>query len=362
MVLSPSTSSIITIKDGTVTTATTAGLTKSPFLLLQEHVTQVLDRLRGSDIRALNRRLKRAFDITELSSMSNSIIENILMDVDNLENRFLWVKTTSQSEQDFFPIVDLFKTMLKELGVLKSTMNELQTEYVKKIEANEQRVEEEIIKKRLLKRQHQQSNQTVSTSKSTNTATTNTTPLTWFTNIFSNKETTPTPVISTSIEPSDVTTTTSHNIHHCDKGSTLTKTTTNSSTLILSNDEDDHSTLRNRVILEEEPTTASSNNSHHPSHYHYARTFPRQSMDKRRQIPYFPSTSTANQPLILTSSQSTGTNRSPPSIPIRNNNAKRNLHHRMNIDYEGIGPATIRPILSDRDNTTTFSSSWLGGK
>jgi Sec-independent protein translocase protein TatA len=323
-------------------------LTKSPFLLLQEHVTQVLDRLRGSDIRTLNRKLKRAFDITELSSMSNSIIENVLLDVDNLENRFLWVKTTTQPEQDFFPLVDLFKTMLKELGVLKSTMNELQAEYVKKIEANEQRVEEEIIQKRQLKKQQQQLNQMLQ-SKST-TSVPNTTPLAWFTSIFSNPSTTPTIQKNTSSEA----TTSSH---HYDKGSTLTKTTTNSSTLIPNHDEDDYSTLRNRIIPEEEtqPVPATSSNHSH----HYARTFPRQSMDKRRPIPYLPTT---NQPLILSSSQSTGTNRSSPSIPIRNNNVKRNLHHRMNIDYEGIGPATIRPIPSDRDNTTTFSSSWLGGK
>lgn len=339
--------------------------------MLQEHVTQLLDRLRCSDIRALNRRLKRAFDITELSSMSNSIIENIVMDVDNLENRFLWVKTTSQTEEDFFPLVVLFKSILKELGILKSTMNELQAEYVKKIEANEQRVEEEIIKKRQLKRQ-QQTNQTSANPNSANDAgVTNVTPLTsWFTNIFSHKEANTTTASTAPIGSKNSNSNaldvgiTNNNHHYHDKGSTLTKTTTNSSTLILSNDDDDHSTLRSRIIPEEEaqplPTT-SSNCHHHP--HHYARTFPRQSMEKRRQIPYFPPPhSASNQPLILTSSQSTGTNRSSPSIPIRNNNAKRNLHHRMNIDYEGIGPATIRPIPSDSDATTTFSSSWLGGK
>ncbi|CAO3611759.1 unnamed protein product [Mucor hiemalis] len=372
MVLSPSTSSVITIKDGTLTT--TPGTTQSPYKLLQEHVTQVLDRLRGSDILALNRRLKRAFDITELSSMSNSVIDNILMDIDTLESRFLWIKTTNDEEEElnsdilaFFPLVDLLKDMLKELGILRTTMNELQVEYVKKVEESEIRVEEEIIKKRQLKKQQPPMNNSTTTK-----------PLSWLTNMFykSNnkspmkKEETvvTTTTLNTTATNTPTTTTTSapaHNTH--DRGSMLTKSTTNSSTLVLSPDEDDHYPSRKDDL----PPTI--NEITRPNHTHATRinnhTFPRQQSSQKRPIPHFPSQQQQqqqqqqiNQIPNMIASSSNGTSRSSPSIPIRNKRSS----HRIHIDYEGIGPAAIRPIPSDRDDpewkSVSFSSSWLGGK
>ncbi|KAI8970192.1 hypothetical protein BDF20DRAFT_916038 [Mycotypha africana] len=210
-----------------VTALCTPSLAKSPYTKLHEHVSQLLDRLRGSDIRVLNRRLKRAFDIKELSSMSNSIIENLLVDIDTLESRFLWLKpsvvsseltafTTADSNSDdchnnvnkqqqiepqqfdsqeehmaaFFSFLTLVKDMLRELGVLKTTMNDLQVVYVQKVEEDELRVQEEIIKKRQLKRREtlnmpslskSASTVTVSSTSSTKTAR----PLSWFTNMFS---------------------------------------------------------------------------------------------------------------------------------------------------------------------------------
>jgi Tfp pilus assembly protein PilV len=165
---------------------------QSPFVHLLEHVTHVLERLKNSDIRALNRKLKRAFDITELSSMSNAVIENVLMDVDTLDSRFLWVE-----EDGFFPVLHLLRGMLKELGTLRTTINELQVEYVKKVEESEHRVEEEILQKRAM-----QKKQNAPQSS----------PLTWLTNMFYRTN------VNNSIEPVPN-----------DKGSTLTKTSTNSS-------------------------------------------------------------------------------------------------------------------------------------
>jgi hypothetical protein len=349
LVPTPSTSSVINIKDGTVTTA--PSLTKSPFVLLHEHVTQVLDRLRGSDIRALNRRLKRAFEITELSNMSNSIIDNILMDVDILDTRFLWVNTADTNMIAFFPLVDLLKDILKELGILRNTMNELQVEYVKKVEESGLRAEEEILKKRQLKRE---STIKVASSKSTSTTSTNNPrPLSWFANIFSNNNNKQLEMNNNNNNaPSPASTT---DQHYYDRGSTLTKTTTNSSTLVLSpaegaDEEEDHAattTIRKLMV-------AAVDINHDDSPNKYARNFGNNSNynnNKRRQIPYLPP--------VMASSLGNNTSRATPSIPIR---SKRSLH-RMHIDYEGIGPAAIRPVPSDRDNTTTnFSSSWLGGK
>lgn len=151
--------------------------------MLLEHVTQVLDRLRGSDIRTLNRRLKRAFDITELSSMSNSIIDNIIMELDTLESRFLWVQTHEKTDETFFPFLRMLKDILTELGVLKSTMNELQVAYVKKVEESEVRVEEEIIRKRELKKK--QKSTTIDTP--TSPLVIGTRSLAWITSMFTAK-------------------------------------------------------------------------------------------------------------------------------------------------------------------------------
>lgn len=243
--------------------------------MLLEHVTQVLERLRGSDIRTLNRRLKRAFDITELSSMSNSIIDNIIMELETLESRFVWVKSNKDDSDltAFFPLLALLKDMLKELGVIKSTMNELQVEYVKKVEESEVRVEEEIRRKRQLKKKT-----TVTIPES---------PFSWITSMFSTKSSVP-------------------------------------ETLVQSPEDDERHFFRN-------------------DHARIQQYGGRATIDQLRRQP------------VMSKSTSTGTSR---SIPIQN---KKGLH-RINIDYEGIGPASIRPIPSERDNGSDFSSSWLGGK
>lgn len=166
LVLSPSTS-----LSTTRNTSDEAKL-RFPFAILQDQVSQIVNRLRGSDIRVLNRKLKRAFDIVELSSMSNSVIENILMDIDTLDNRFLWMKEEVEEELTaFFPFLEVLKNTLKELGSAKITVNDLQVAYVQKIEENEIRVEEEIIKKRQQKRKQSAYNKEVS-------------PMAWLTNIF----------------------------------------------------------------------------------------------------------------------------------------------------------------------------------
>ncbi|KAL0093383.1 hypothetical protein F4703DRAFT_1789818 [Phycomyces blakesleeanus] len=156
---------------------------KSPYSQLQEHVSQTLQRLIATDIRALNRNLRRTFDIFELSSMSNSIIENILTDVGALSSRFIWVQdeisynTHNESLNAFFPILQLFQDLLQEMGQLRSTMNELQVEYVKKVEQYGQKVEEEIVQKR------EKLKKTASTP-TTNMAQSPSGPLAWFAQVF----------------------------------------------------------------------------------------------------------------------------------------------------------------------------------
>ncbi|KAI7863610.1 hypothetical protein BDF14DRAFT_1350354 [Spinellus fusiger] len=126
---------------------------RAPYHELHFYVSQTLQRLVATDIRALNRRLRRTFDIFELSSMSNSIIENILVDIDALGTRFLWVQeeweeSPKESSSTFYLVLHLFQMLLQAMGQLRATMNELQVEYVSKVEEYRQRVEEEMDQKR----------------------------------------------------------------------------------------------------------------------------------------------------------------------------------------------------------------------
>ncbi|KAI8384325.1 uncharacterized protein BYT42DRAFT_257110 [Radiomyces spectabilis] len=153
----------------------------SAFHQLQTYLTEVFRRLTATDIRALNRQLRKAFDILELTNMSNSIIDSILTEVESLHSKFQWVeievaqaKETSGlagdgclvAMEDFFPLLHTVQHMLKEIGSLRMTMNDLQLEYVKKIEENDQRVEQEVLQKRdaLMQQQQQQHQQAQTTT------------------------------------------------------------------------------------------------------------------------------------------------------------------------------------------------------
>ncbi|OBZ81901.1 hypothetical protein A0J61_10049 [Choanephora cucurbitarum] len=165
-----------------------------PFHQLYKQVTLVLQRLQQTDIRALNRRLRRTFDIVELSTMSNTMIENILADVNTLKSQFSWIEDKSVLKQEqwihdvsiveFFPITDLVQSMLKEIGQLRTTMNDLQLEYVKKIEEVDSRFEKELLEKQKVLQQQVQS-KSKNHSKSTH-------PIHWLSSLFSRHRSKPT--------------------------------------------------------------------------------------------------------------------------------------------------------------------------
>ncbi|KAI9486674.1 MAG: hypothetical protein EXX96DRAFT_496708 [Benjaminiella poitrasii] len=149
----------------------------------------MLQRLTQTDIRALNRQLRRAFDIFELSSMSNSIIENIITDVENLKTRFFWVEDRAIVKQElwlqdvsmveFFPIMTVVQQMLREISELRMTLNDLQVEYVKKIEESDIRLEREVMRKQQISRQQRKDAPSVG-------------PLAWlFSNVFQRSDSPP---------------------------------------------------------------------------------------------------------------------------------------------------------------------------
>ncbi|KAG0860142.1 hypothetical protein G6F16_005906 [Rhizopus arrhizus] len=114
----------------------------SPCRQLHHQICLLLERLQQTDTRALNRKLRRVFDIFDLSSMSNSIIENILMtEVSDLSKNITLV------DEEFSSLIGVIQDMLKEMGQLRININDLQVEYVKKIEENDARLELEIKKK-----------------------------------------------------------------------------------------------------------------------------------------------------------------------------------------------------------------------
>jgi hypothetical protein len=111
----------------------------------------------------------------ELSSMSNSIIENIIHDMEALGTRFLWIEHTKDenwandiSMLEFFPIMGLIQDMLKEISQLRTTMNDLQVDYFKKVEESDIKLEEEIKKKQEQAKKRKSSDS----------------PLSWLANVF----------------------------------------------------------------------------------------------------------------------------------------------------------------------------------
>ncbi|KAI9483514.1 MAG: hypothetical protein EXX96DRAFT_477915 [Benjaminiella poitrasii] len=312
-------------------TMSSSDMTKSPFTLLQEHATQVLDRLRSSDIRVLNRRLKRAFDIAELSNMSNSIIDNILMDVDTLESRFLWIKDKQSISNDmmvFFPLVDLLKSMLKELGNLKTTMNDLQVEYVKKVEENKTRVEEEIMKKS----QQQSANEatvqqtvTLRNLKRRSSAR----PLSWFSSMFS--------VSSSNIKEVEA----KQDEDDKQERSTISAAATNSSISIM-NDNDGQRNLSNSTAA---TTTVKSLLSSQP--------MPTNHQQKRQ----------SSMSYYFSSTTKPTSNNDNLTIPIIQKNIRTNCHNKRTSAIIVTHNNTIIPSAAVITATNTHTAtSWLGGK
>lgn len=80
----------------------------------------VLERLRGTDMRTLNRALNRAFDIKEMNETSNGMIQSIL--------------------SEMRPKDDISKNMLTEIGQLRMIINDLQLAYVSKVQEQEEKV------------------------------------------------------------------------------------------------------------------------------------------------------------------------------------------------------------------------------
>ncbi|GAA5809243.1 hypothetical protein MFLAVUS_002648 [Mucor flavus] len=365
----------------------------SPFRQLYHQVTTVLQRLQQTDIRALNRRLRRAFDILELSSMSNSIIENIVTDVDGLRTRFLWIEESHQivkqeswihdiSMLEFFPIIGLVQEMLKEIGQLRTTMNDLQVEYVKKVEESDIRLEEE-----LLRKQQEQQQRIIMQGTITTDSHNKTTLSSWISNVFQRKQqhkpkkqqqqqqhpmdTNSRFLINNS---SDISITTTHSSVHplCGSSSQNFMLPSHSNTTITTEKSNMIDIIRRKK---------SDIDRHGPPS-----SFPTRSpavaigneKNKRRSttavathVPTTSSPSNTNNassktfPLKLRASQSAGTVRRSKSMQapaleyvVRRKRSTLGLNSSSSTDYDLL----LSPQTTSPDMTGTFATSWLGNK
>lgn len=125
---------------------------RHPYRVLYDLALNLQKRLSGTEIRILNRRLHRAFDMLKLTDLSNSIIENVNQDIQALDNRFSWVQQGVKDQEQpwaqetislgsFFVMVKLVQDLLAEIGNLRTTLNSLQVEYVNKVNENQSFVE-----------------------------------------------------------------------------------------------------------------------------------------------------------------------------------------------------------------------------
>ncbi|KAG2185072.1 hypothetical protein INT43_000985 [Umbelopsis isabellina] len=131
---------------------------KHPYKMLHDLAAQLFKRLSGTEIRVLNRRLHRAFDMLKLTDLSNSIIDNVDQDIQSLDSRFSWVQQAVREQEQtwahetialssFFVMVKLVQELLAEIGTLRTTLNSLQVEYVNKVNDNQSYVEKALEEK-----------------------------------------------------------------------------------------------------------------------------------------------------------------------------------------------------------------------
>ncbi|KAI9493669.1 hypothetical protein BDB00DRAFT_872140 [Zychaea mexicana] len=120
---------------------------------LHSNVTQMLERLHATDMLALNRQLGRAFDMDHVSQLSNTMIDQILSETEE-EVALIVTTAADTATDDMVAIVRLCQDMIKEIGQLRATLNDLQAEYVNKIQENGTRVEKELMQRRQQRKQN----------------------------------------------------------------------------------------------------------------------------------------------------------------------------------------------------------------
>ncbi|RKP24174.1 hypothetical protein SYNPS1DRAFT_30057 [Syncephalis pseudoplumigaleata] len=141
-----------------------------PLRELHDRSLALLQRVQKAEPRALNRRLRRAYDAEELASLASTVLNDVMDDVHTLPDRFTWLlyetsttttTTTSGGDGadgktvhvaspekikdinhvpfttslgDFIAMVDLVTRLLEEAVELQRTLNALALSYVQTVE------------------------------------------------------------------------------------------------------------------------------------------------------------------------------------------------------------------------------------
>ncbi|SAL97191.1 hypothetical protein [Absidia glauca] len=121
---------------------------------LLDQTRDIVRRLDSTDMRILNRRLQRTFDIKQLSQISNTVLENIMTDVDTMDARFFWLAPDESDDDDdnepcadsMASLVHLIQDLLRHIVQSSMTINQLQVAYVEKVEEAEARVKLDFLK------------------------------------------------------------------------------------------------------------------------------------------------------------------------------------------------------------------------
>ncbi|RIB15220.1 hypothetical protein C2G38_2192895 [Gigaspora rosea] len=121
------------------------------YQLLFNLASHIMDRMKGTDLMALNHRLKRTFDILKLTNLkelcnNDEMKANPKMTFNNLNSS---EHDKSQKElfmfspEYFLPLVHLLQDLLNEIGKLRIIINDIQISYMQKVEKNCRKDKEE---------------------------------------------------------------------------------------------------------------------------------------------------------------------------------------------------------------------------
>ncbi|KAK9763321.1 hypothetical protein K7432_010114 [Basidiobolus ranarum] len=129
----------------------------SPVYLCQlyEYSTDVIERIRSTEMTGLNRPMRRAFDVNELSKTSHSMLDDIVKEITNMHQHFQVAApqedsgnaskcSKSQSQLiGFKELIKLIQNLLKDMALLRMTSNDYTVAYYRLLDQKRQEATEE---------------------------------------------------------------------------------------------------------------------------------------------------------------------------------------------------------------------------
>lgn len=95
---------------------------------LHDAAKDKFERLRGTEALELSRQAKSVFDMPQMGKFSNAMIEHILSDMDRQ-----FATTVPPGCNTLLPTSQLYQELLKEIGELRTNLNDLKIDYVKRL-------------------------------------------------------------------------------------------------------------------------------------------------------------------------------------------------------------------------------------